>query len=411
MSEIKVGIIGGGVAGLFAACFLKKGGISFKVLERKSSPGRKLLLTGHGRCNITNKKLPRELRMGYHEAGSFIYNALNKYSPSDAIAFIEKELGVELKEEDNNRMFPTTDKAQTILDALVDYIGDENIVTDFNVVDMDDTGAGHDIYAIDGRVMTFDKVIFACGGRSFPQTGSDGSSYKLVREMGHTVTPLVPALSSVEVTADDREFTAAVSGVSVNAGASLYYDNSKQASGEGDVLFTHRGLSGPVIQELSREIPRDIASRDGWIELDFTPSVTEEILHREFIEEIESGRNAKLINLVSKYVPGSVSEAIGERCGVTEIYANNANKQHRKAVVNELKHSKFHIENPPSYDNAYVTRGGVSLKEIKRETMQSKLDSDVYIIGEMLDIDGVSGGYNIQACMSEAFIAVKSIIE
>lgn len=410
MPEISVGIVGGGAAGLFAGCFLKKEGVSFKILERKSLPGRKLLLTGHGRCNITNKKLPRELREGYHEAGSFIYSALNKFSPEDAIAFIESELNVPLKEEDNNRMFPESDKSQTIIDALVDYIGEENIITEFDVVDIDDNGLTHDIYAIDGRVMSFDKVILAAGGKSFPRTGSDGSSYKLARDLGHTITPLIPALSAVEVSPEDREFTAAVSGVSVNAGASLYYDNSKKAQGEGDVLFTHRGLSGPVIQELSREIPRDIASHDGWIELDFTPRITEEELHREFIEDIESGRNAKLINLVSKYVPSSVGAAIGERCGVSELYANDTNKKHRKAVVNELKHLQLHIDNPPSYEDAYVTRGGVSLKEIKRDTMQSKIDNNVYIIGEMLDIDGKSGGYNLQASMSEAFVAVKAII-
>lgn len=411
MSGISVGIVGGGAAGLFAGCFLKKEGIEFKILEKKVTPGRKLLLTGHGRCNITNKKLPKELRKGYHEAGSFIYSAINNFTPEDAIAFIEKELRVPLKEEDSNRMFPVTDKAQTILDALVDYIGEENIITDFNVVDIDENNGKHEVYSIDGRVLEFNKIILAAGGRSFPQTGSDGSSYKLARSMGHSVTPLVSALSAVEVSPDDREFTASVSGVSVNAGASLFFDNSKQASGEGDVLFTHRGLSGPVIQELSREIPRDIASRDGWIELDFTPSKTEEVLHKEFIEEIESGRNAKIINLISKYVPSSVGAAIGERAKVTDLYANDSNKQHRKAVVNEMKHLKLHVDNPPAYEDAYVIRGGVSLKEIRRETMQSKLDSDVYVIGEMLDVDGISGGYNLQACMSEAFVATRSIIE
>ncbi len=406
----KVIIVGAGAAGLFAGCFLKKEGIPFVILERGDKPGRKLLLTGHGRCNITNNKSPKILKEGYHEAGSYIYSAIKSFAPENAMKFIRDELGVELKEEDNNRIFPISDSAETIRSALVDHIGRENIITGFCCVSVDKNDDLYTVISDKGERISAPKVILACGGRSFPETGSDGLGYKVASGMGHTVTPLIPALTSVDVCADDREFTSAVSGVSVNAGASLYCDTKKKASGMGSVLFTHKGISGPVIQELSREIPRNISSSDGWIELDFTPHRTDAELDRELLEEINSHPDSKITTLASKYVPSSVADKLGERAGVTDLRAGMVTRDGRRELLKGLKHLELHIDNPPAYETAYVTRGGVALKEIKRESMESKIMPGVYVIGEMLDIDGVSGGYNLQACMSEAFIAVRDIM-
>jgi len=403
-------VIGGGAAGLFAGCFLKRAGISFRILERGDRPGRKLLLTGHGRCNITNRKEPKLLKEGYHEAGSYIYSALKSFSPEDAIAFIEDELKVKLKEEDNGRMFPVSDNAESIRSALVDYIGKENIITDFCCTDISSANGKFTALSDKGQQVTADKIILACGGRSFPETGSDGLGYEVAKNLGHSIAPLIPALTAVDVCADDREFTAAVSGVSVNAGASLYCDFRKKASGMGSVLFTHKGLSGPVIQELSREIPRNIVSSDGWIELDFTPHRTIEELDKELLEKIDSHPEARITTLASEYVPSSVADKLGERAGITDLRAGMVTREGRKELLKGLKHLELHIDNPPRYETAYVTRGGVALKEIKRESMESKLMPGMYIIGEMIDIDGVSGGYNLQAAMSEAFIAVRDIM-
>lgn len=413
--SVRVGIVGGGMAGLAAAAFLKHekelgADVCYTVLEKGERPGRKLLMTGKGRCNITNRKAASKLKEGYHEAGNYIYKALKAFDPDSAVSFIEEILGVPLKEEENNRMFPVTDKAKTILDAFEKYIGPENIVTEFNCEDVDIDDDGVVLTAEDGRRAIVDVVILACGGKSFPATGSDGSGYELARSFGHTITPLVPALVGVDVASEDRLFTAAVSGVSVSAGANLYYDSRKQAATAGDVLFTGRGVSGPAIMELSRDIPRDIGQRDGWIEIDFAPYLTDEDFDEEFTKLIDSKPDTKLTTLASNYVPRSVAENLGVRAGVTELYASGTVREKRKAYEKEIKHLTLHIENAPDYKDAYVTRGGVSLKEVDRETMRSKLSDRMYIIGEMLDIDGVSGGYNLQACMSEAFIAVKNIL-
>ena len=407
----KVAIVGAGAAGLFAGCFLKKEGIPFVILERGDKPGRKLLLTGHGRCNITNNKSPKMLKDGYHEAGSYIYSAISSFTPEDAVSFIERELKVKLKEEENNRVFPVSDKAESIRSALVSYIGSENIVTGFCCIDMDKTEEGFVVISDRGDKVEASEVILACGGRSFPETGSDGTGFKVAESMGHTITPLIPALASVEVSTKDREFTSAVSGVSVNADASLFCDRKKRATGTGSVLFTHKGLSGPAIMELSREIPRNIASSEGWIELDFTPHRSDEELDRELLQEMEGHPDSKITTLASRYVPSSVADKLGERAGVTDLRAKMVTKNARKELLKVLKHLPFHIDTPPAYETAYVTRGGVALKEIERKSMGSKLVPGLYVIGEMLDIDGVSGGYNLQAAMSEAFIAVRDIME
>lgn len=411
MTEHRVGVIGGGAAGLFAGCFLKKAGVDFFILESGNEVGRKLLITGHGRCNITNRKPSSDLKSGYHEAGNFVYPALKKFSPDDAVAFIQDELGIPLKEEDNNRMFPVSDKASDIRDALVRYIGEENIITNYKCTDLSKDDAVFVVEADDGRTMAFEQVMVACGGRSYPKTGSDGSGYELARKMGHNVTPLVPALVSVDVCEKDREFTSSLSGVSVNAGASLYYDNKKQTQETGDVLFTHRGVSGPAIMRMSRSIPRDIVSRDGWIELDFTPGRDEKEVDEELLREMDAHADTKLTTLASKYVPGSVAGELGKRAGVTDLYAAKVTREQRKAYVKELKHLELHIDNPPKYEEAYVTRGGVALKELKRESLESKIVPGLWFIGEIIDVDGISGGYNLQACMSEAFIAVSNLIK
>ncbi|MBO4637953.1 MAG: aminoacetone oxidase family FAD-binding enzyme [Clostridiales bacterium] len=404
----KVGIVGGGAAGLFAACFLSGKKVSFEILEKGGRVGRKFLLTGHGRCNITNRKTPADLKNGYHEAGNFIYRAISSFTPEDAVAFLENELHVPLKEEDNNRMFPVSDKSKTILDAMISYIGKENITTGFDCIKIDRIGERFEVTSKKGEKKIFDSLILATGGNSFPKTGSDGSGYRLATDLGHDMTELIPALTGIEVGEKDRAFTSSLAGVSVPAGASLYYDSKKRASGEGEVLFTHKGLSGPAIRELSREIPRDIGSRDGWIELDFTPGRNETELDSELAEEILNKGNAKLTTLMGKYVPSSVAAGLGHRAGVSGIYASESRRAHRKACVRELKHLGLSI-GAPSFEDAYVTRGGITCKELMRETMESKKHKGLYLIGEMIDVDGISGGYNLQAAMSEAFIAVNGI--
>ena len=415
--RIRIGIIGGGAAGLFTACQLKRLASSSKeendlditIIEKTKALGKKLTLTGHGRCNITNRKEVSEFKKGLHEAGNFLYPALKAFGPEDTVSFFEKDLGLKLKEEDNNRMFPECDSAVKVRDTLVSYIsGNVKIICDAKVLDIAKT-EGFDVYTTKGD-FKFDILVLSCGGASFPETGSSGDSYAFATGLGHTVVPIRAALAPVKVDAKARGFTSALSGVSVNANASLYCSGSKSASSEGDVLFADFGLTGPAIMELSREIPTDIVDMDGWIELDFTPFMSDEQIDSEFQKMICEHPDTKVSTLASKFVPASVSRELTARAKVTGLYAQNFSKKDRKALCRELKHLELGIEEAPSLERAYVTRGGVALKEVDKKTMQSKLVTDLYIIGEALDIDGISGGYNLQACMSEAYAVSRSIL-
>ena len=414
MSEgkIRVGIAGGGAAGLYAACCLAKfsGGkiIEITVIERNSIPGKKLILTGHGRCNITNSKDASDLKKGYHEAERFIYPALREFGPEEAISFFENDLGLKVKEEDNNRIFPVCDSAVKVRDTILSYLsGRAKVLTDTKVTGIK---AG-DVFTVStsGGDLEFDFLILSCGGSSFPKTGSTGDSYKLAEELGHTIIPARGALAPVKVDKESQKFTAALSGVSVNSKVSLFVDGKMVRSVSGEMLFADFGLTGPAVMEISREIPEKITD-NAFLELDFIPQLNEEQLDQEFQKLICDHPDMKIVNLLSKYVPSSVAGEICKRADVSDFYAQGFTKENRKKLCREIKHLKVSVAEPSSFEKAYVTRGGVSLKEVDRKTMESKKVPGLYIIGEALDIDGISGGYNLQACMSEAYLATKNIL-
>ncbi len=409
----RIGIIGGGAAGLFAACLLKKfsGGEMLNVilLEKNEIPGKKLILTGHGRCNITNLKPASELKKGYHEADNFIYPALKEFGPEDTISFIENDIGLKTKEEDNNRIFPVCDSAARVRDSLVSYIADStNTICNSKVLDIRRESSFEVSTA--NEKYNFDYVILSCGGSSFPQTGSTGDSYRLAGKTGHTVITPRAALAPVKADDESLTFIRNLSGVSVISKVSLFCNGKKTAATEGEILFADFGLTGPAVMEISREIPRDISDCNPYFELDLVPSSTDEQFNQEFQKLIGEHPDTKITTLLARYVPASVAGEIAAKAGVSDLYAQGFTKDNRRKTVNEIKHLKVGIIREPSIDKAYVTRGGVSLKEVDRKTMQSRLVPGLYILGEALDIDGISGGYNLQACMSEAFLAVKDIL-
>ncbi len=409
----RVGIIGGGAAGLFTACLIKRFSngedIEVTILEKSSAPGKKLTLTGHGRCNITNRKDASVLKDCYHEAGNFIYPALKEFGPEDTIELIEKHIGLKTKEEDNNRIFPVCDSAVRVRDALLSYIsGSTNILCDTKV-----TGIRiNDCFEAETAKGTysFDYLVLSCGGSSFPKTGSSGDSYRLAQSIGHTIVPVRAALAPVNADKDSAAFTKALSGVSLTAGISLYLEGKKACYREGEILFAPFGLTGPAVMEMSREIPSDISGKGAYLELDLIPSVKDEDFDREFQDLIKGHADTKITNLLARFVPSSVASAVAERAGAEDLYAQGFTKENRKALIRETKHLRIGLESAPVLDGAYVTRGGVSLKEVDRKTCMSKIVPDLYIIGEALDIDGISGGFNLQACMSEAYLVSKDIL-
>ncbi|MBO4425789.1 MAG: aminoacetone oxidase family FAD-binding enzyme [Clostridiales bacterium] len=410
--SIRIGIIGGGAAGLFAACQFKRlasgKDIDVTLIEKNSIPGIKLTLTGHGRCNITNLKDISDLRNGYHEAGNFLYPALRQFGPKDTMRFVENDLGLPLKEEDNNRIFPVCDSAAAVRDAILSYISDSTRILTNTTVSSITASSGLEVTTDHGRY-DFDFIILSCGGSSFTKTGSTGDSYVLAKSLGHTIETVKAALAPVRADSSSAGMCRDLSGVPVIAGVSVWHEGRKIAAYVGEVLFAEFGLTGPAVMEISREIPADI--RDTYMELDLVPSVSDEEFDRQLQTLIDEHADTKMANLLSRYVPASVAAEITSRTGTEDMYAQGFTRENRKKVCREMKHLKIGIGAAPDIDKAYVTRGGVSLREIDRKTMGSKLLPGLYVIGEALDIDGISGGYNLQACMSEAYLAAKSILD
>ena len=407
----RVGIIGGGAAGLFTACMLKRFSdgedLDITLLEKSPVPGKKLTLTGHGRCNITNRKNASVLKDCYHEAGNFIYPALKEFGPDDTIEFIEKHIGLRTKEKDNNRIFPVCDSAVRVRDALVSYISDSvKVLCDTKVTairkdecfEVETSKGSH----------TFDLLVLSCSGSSFTATGSSGDSYRFAQKLGHTIVPIRAALAPINADSGSLAFTKSLSGVSVTSGISLYVEGKKAASTEGEILFAAFGITGPAAMELSREIPSDI--KDVYLELDLIPSMKDEEFDRELQDLIKEHADTKITTLLARYMPLSVASEVAERAGAKDLYAQGFSKEKRKALIREAKHLKMGLAGAPVLEGAYVTRGGVSLKEVDRKTCMSKVVPGLYIIGEALDIDGISGGFNLQACMSEAYLVSKSIL-
>lgn len=407
-----IGIIGGGAAGLFAACQLKRlsgdNDISLTILEKNPVPGKKLTLTGHGRCNITNRKDISKLKEGYHEAEKFLYPALMEFGPEDTIDFFENEIGLTTKEEDNNRIFPVCDSAVKVRDALVSYISSNTkIICDADVSSIN-TGSGFEVSTSKGRFV-FDYLILSAGGSSFPNTGSVGDSYRFLSSLGHEVIPVRGALAPVKADEKALGFCKSLSGVSVTATVSLYSEGKKTASKTADILFAEFGLTGPAVMEISREVPADIAGKNVYLELDLVPSMSDEEFDRELLNLIGEHGDTKISKLISRYIPQSAASAVASKAGCEGLFAQGFTKDQRKNLCREMKHLKIGLASAPDLKIAYVTRGGASLKQVDRKTMQSKVVPGLYIIGEALDIDGISGGYNLQACMSEAYLAAKSI--
>ena len=413
-NKISIGIIGGGAAGLYVACQLKvmagNNLVNITVIEKNSVPGKKLTLTGHGRCNITNRKDISKLKEGYHEAEKFLYPALREFGPEDTIAFFENEIGLKTKEEDNNRIFPVCDSAVTVRDTLVSYISADTKIICGAEVSKIGKASGFEVETSKGKFV-FDYLILSSGGSSFPNTGSTGDSYRFLSELGHEVVPARGALAPVKADEKSLGLCKSLSGVSLYACVSLYSEGKKAASKTADILFAEFGLTGPAVMEISREIPADITGKNVYLELDLVPSMSDEEFDRELLNLIGEHSDTKISNLISRYIPQSVASAVALRAGCEGLYAQGFPRELRKILCREMKHLNIGLLSAPDLKTAYVTRGGVSLKQVDRKTMQSKVVPGLYILGEALDIDGISGGYNLQACMSEAYLAAKDILK
>ena len=407
---MKVVVIGGGAAGLMAAAAAAQNGHSVTVIERNERPARKILVTGKGRCNVTNNCDVDTLMSNIPRNGRFLYSAFNAFSPQDTISYFEN-LGVPLKTERGNRVFPVSDKAMDIADALVRGIRKSGVtvingrVQSINAVD----GAVASVRLYDNSEISADRVILATGGLSYPGTGSTGDGYDIAKALGHTVTPLRPSLVPVCI---KEGFAARLMGLSLkNVTLTLYKEGKKKPifTEMGEMLFTHFGISGPLALSASAHI--DGLNTEGYeCEVDLKPALSEEQLDKRLCRDFSENLNKNFRNALDALLPQKLIPVIVGMSSIpAETKVNQISKEQRLNFVRLLKHLKMTVSGLRPVEEAVITSGGISIKEINSATMESKLIGGLFFAGEIIDVDAYTGGFNLQIAFSTGFLAGSKV--
>lgn len=408
-------IIGGGPAGLMAAAGAGREGARVLLLEKGDRLGRKLIISGGGRCNVTNRKPWDELIKHIPGNGRFLYSAFSQFSNEDIIALFEG-LGVRLKEEDRGRMFPVTDKAVTVANALISHLRSMGVEFRLqapvgNLVLDDERCRG--VVLSSGEEIEAGSVIVAVGGRSVPRTGSTGDGYAWAREAGHSITRLYPA--EVPLTASDRWVQERVlQGLSLRAVSQTLYDpaGKRVTTQEGDMLFTHFGISGPVTLRTSHYVSVTFLKHGRQplhLTVDLFPGQTAEQLGSQLVGLLAADPKKALRNVLKPFLPERLIPLLLQMAGLDgALTAAHLPRDGWAALQRLCKAFPVTVTGTLSLDEAFVTGGGIAIKEIDPRTMESRLKPGLFFAGEVMDIHAHTGGYNITVAFSSGFVAGKS---
>ena len=404
MQSPDIAIVGLGAAGLMAAAVALRAGARVTVFEKNDRPGRKLAITGKGRCNLTNNCTVQEFFPNVITNPRFLYSAIAKFSPADTIAFFE-ELGVPLKTERGGRVFPESDRAADIVDALTGAIrGARRVHAEVTAIRR--TADGFCLTA-GGVDYTAERLILATGGASYPRTGSDGGGFRLAEALGHSVTPLFPSL--VPLASPDADCQR-MQGLSLKNVSLTIRDTAGRAVYEdfGEMLFTHFGLSGPMVLSASTHLRRP--SLAGYTaEIDLKPALDMQTLDNRLLSELSRGANRALSNILLTLVPSTMVPVLTDRLGISPMRKGNSiTRAERQTIAKLLKCLRIPLSSLRPIEEAIVTAGGVSVKEVDPKTMASRLVPGLYFAGEMLDLDAYTGGFNLQIAFATAHLAASS---
>ena len=400
-------IVGGGAAGCFAAVWAARFGKSVIVFEKNERLGRKLRITGKGRCNVTNNSPVEEHMRNIPVNSRFLYSAYSSFDAESTMAFFE-ELGVPLKTERGNRVFPVSDNAHDIADALAREMKKLGVkVVNAQVTQLlAENGAVRGVRA-GGREYESVSVLIACGGKSYPATGSTGDGYKLAESVGHTVTELKPCL--VPLVSPDK-YCAELMGLSLrNVTLSLYDGNKEIFSELGEMLFTHFGVTGPLVLSASSHI-KDMKPNRYTMKIDLKPGLTPEKLDERIQRDFSENLNRDFVNGIRKLLPAKLLPIAARLAEIPEeLKINSVTKEQRRRFGELIKAFPVRISAFRPIDEAIVTGGGVSVKEINPKTMESKLVSGLFFAGEVIDTDAYTGGFNLQIAFSTAYSAAVNM--
>lgn len=397
-------IIGGGASGAFASIISARMGRKVILFEKNERIGRKLRITGKGRCNLTNNCSNDELMNNIPVNSRFLYSAFSAFSSQDTMDFFES-LGVPLKTERGKRVFPVSDNANDIADALekemkkcgVKIIHEtvKHIITDDNVC----TG----VITSDGKEYNAQSILIATGGKSYPLTGSTGDGYRIARELGHTVTNIYPSLVPLVIR---EKYCSEMMGLSLrNVNLKLFDREKCIFSEQGEMLFTHFGLSGPLVLSASSHI-RDMQSGRYKVSIDLKPALSEQQLDKRIQKDFAENQNRDFINAIRNLLPAKMIPVTVKLSGIpADKKANSITKEERHKFAELLKNFTLNIENFRPIEEAIITSGGIKVSEINPRTMESRLVSGLFFAGEVIDIDAYTGGFNLQIAFSTAYSA------
>ncbi len=402
-----VAVIGGGPAGMMAAGEAAALGAKVILLEKNKSLGNKLLITGGGRCNVTNAELDtKKLLAKFKDGGKFLSSPFSRWSVRETLDFFHAH-GMPTKEEAGQRVFPLSNTARSVSDVLVSHLKQRDVTVRCNasVAKLHTDTNGH-ITAAELRDHTMVRAksfILATGGTSHPETGSTGDGYTWLRELGHSVRDASAALVPVALMKPAKS----AAGVSVpNAKVTLFQNDVKQAQGKGKILFTHVGLSGPCILNMSRDIGELLKYGEVVIELDLLPEMGYEKVNAALQSAFRENSNKKIKNSLKGLIPPALVPHILETAGIdAEMFCHSVTRDARVRLMKALKHLRFEAKGLLGMEKAVITAGGVALTEVDFKTMRSLKYSNLFLVGDILDVDRPSGGYSLQLCWTTGFVA------
>lgn len=438
---MKIIVIGGGPAGMMAAIEASQNKENkVIIIEKMQSLGRKLLITGKGRCNITSSLPIEDFIKNTPGNGRFLYSCYQQFTNEDIIKFLNKE-GLQVKEERGNRIFPVTDHSQDVLKCFTKKLKENNVevlyntrvkeilvnenyeeqakkINEENVKKSKKQSKKYEVIGIktENETILADSVILATGGKSYPLTGSTGDGYKLVEKFGHTITKIKPSLVPLEIY--EKDICKELQGLSLRNIAIKITDLEKNKllyDDFGEMLFTHFGVSGPTILSSSAHLVRykniEEKCKNKIVELsiDFKPALSEKKLEARILRDFEELKNKQFKNSLDKLLPQKLIPVIVVQSGISaDKKVNEITKEERKTLVKILKDFKLKIKGTRTIDEAIVTSGGIKINEIDPKTMESKLVKNLYFAGEIIDVDSYTGGFNLQIAYSTGFVAGKN---
>jgi len=405
-----VGVIGAGAAGLMAAGRAAERGHRVVIFEKNNTAGRKIRLTGNGRCNVTNVSDMETFISNIPGNGRFLYSSLNLFSNRNVMDFF-REMGLQLKVERDNRVFPESDSAEDVVDVLLKYAKMHNVEFMFNSrVDeiLAENGNVTGIRLCSGEIWKLDAVIVATGGVSYPGTGSTGDGHRMAEKLGHTIIPLKPSLVPLNV---KENWARELQGLSLKNAAVKLFDEKGRIlfSDSGEMMFTHFGVTGPLILKASRHFSVS-GCRSAFLAVDLMPGLTAEELDKRIQNDLSKFSRKMFKNFLDELLPNLLVPVIVRLSGIPpEKPSNQVTREERQQIVSLLKNLTLEITGCRSFNEAIVTAGGVSVREINPKTMESRLIRGLYFAGEVMDVDAYTGGFNLTIAFSTGYTAGNSV--